>query len=154
MVWLYWWCMLLCSTSNLLIILIVSVQVYETVNHETNRLDFAFPLLSVLVTVSTYSLVCFELQALWEPRLCCCCWGWLGCWQTLYLEARMDRLCDISSVVRKMISESGDGRAAHFIWQSSRSETILSCSLNNSFVFLLIICAFFFFRCKCWANTR
>lgn len=56
--------MLLCTTSNLLIILIVSVQVYETVNHETNRLDFAFPLLSVLVTVSTYSLVCFELQAL------------------------------------------------------------------------------------------
>lgn len=59
--------MLLCSTSNLLILLIVSVQVYETVNHEANRLAFV-PIVVFLfydlVTVSTYSLVCFELQAL------------------------------------------------------------------------------------------
>lgn len=32
----------LCSTSTLLLILTVSVQVYETVNHETIRLGFCF----------------------------------------------------------------------------------------------------------------
>lgn len=57
----------LCTTSTLLLILTVSVQVYETVNHETNRLDFVslpVSLFQLLVTVSTYPLVCFELQAL------------------------------------------------------------------------------------------